>query len=145
MAQVTRKAHSRLTATVLRSARHFVFPATAYIIRIAAPHAGINTTVENFAHRVRLERTPKMTAVFAFGRFNHKVKEYIAQQNIAVNAMSVVASDECASIMGRKVRIAAASNPAGAPYSRFVQKNNTRVAMMKYGSTPIRAMVRFRQ
>src|SRR5215470_7020220 len=137
MAQVTRKAHSRLTATVLRSARHFVFPATAYIIRIAAPHAGINTTVENFAHRVRLERTPKMAAVFAFGRFNHKVKEYIAQQNMAV----VVASDECASIMGRKVRIAAASNPAGAPYSRFVQKNTTRVAMMKYGSTPIRARV----
>jgi hypothetical protein len=68
------------------------------------------------------DKTPNTVAVSAFGSFSHCVKAYIAQQDIAVRATSVVATAECASIVGGNVKIAAASNPVGAPYSRFVQK-----------------------
>src|SRR6516164_420423 len=95
--------------------RQFRCPANQYSARMAAPQAGRNTSVENLAHSARPDAIPKTAAVFRFGSFSHSVKAYIVQQNIAVSAMSVVATAECAKIVGRNVRIPAATRPVGAP------------------------------
>jgi hypothetical protein len=97
-------------------------------------------------HRTFLstDETPNPEAVSAFGSFSfsHSVKAYIAQQNIAVKATSVVATAERSSIVGRNVKIAAATIRLARRTAGSSRRNVTGVAITKKGSPPIRASVR---
>src|SRR5574341_2096384 len=108
------------------------------------PDTARNAKFENFARLANPTVTPSKRLLSKLGFSSHRQKVNIAATNVAAQAMSVVASPECARIGGNVVKRITESRAVSPPKYNLAHSQTTIVAITKKGRTPNLASVRFR-
>src|SRR3989304_2404980 len=108
------------------------------------PDTARNAKFENFAMLASPTVIPTRRLRRKVGFSSHRQKVNIAAINVAAQAISVVASPECARTGGNVVKRMTDNRAVSPPKYNLAHIQTTRVAMTKKGRTPSLASVRFR-